>query len=158
MAISRVREIEEQTDGEPWWPVPVLGSGAGAQTILVVDDDPFVRAFISEVLGLEGYVVVEAGGTAEALRIAAGHPGPIDLVISDVVMPDGDDGRDLVKRLRRMRPTIRALYVSGHPEAAVARGGLLLSAAFLPKPFTMAMLVEKVRAVLDPAKAGIARA
>ena len=137
--------------------MPVHAPGHGAQTILVVDDDPFVRAFISEVLGLEGYVVIEAGGTAEGLRVAAAHPGPIDLVISDVVMPDGDDGRDLVKRLGRMRPAIKALYISGHTEATIARGGTLLSAAFLPKPFTMATLVEKVWAVLDPVEVRIAR-
>ena len=156
MAISRVREVEEPTDGQPWSGVPVRAPGYAPPTILVVDDEPLVRAFTSEVLGLEGYVVLEAAGPAEGLRIAAGYPGPIDLVISDVVMPGGD-GRDLVERLGRMRPAIKALYISGHIEANVARGGALLSAAFLQKPFTMAMLVEKVRAVLDAAEARIAR-
>jgi CheY-like chemotaxis protein len=156
VAISRVREVEEQTDGQPWLGVPVRAPGYGPTTILVVDDEPLVRAFTSEVLGLEGYAVLEAAGPAEALRVAAGHPGAIDLVISDVVMPGGD-GRDLVERLGRMRPAIKALYISGHIEANVARGGALLSAAFLQKPFTMAMLVEKVRAVLDAAEARIAR-
>jgi FixJ family two-component response regulator len=73
-------------------------------------------------------------------------------------MPDGDDGRDLVERLGRVRPMIKSLYISGHIEAVVARGGALLSAAFLQKPFTMEMLVEKVRAVLDAAEPRIARA
>ena len=158
MAISRVREIEEQTDGQPWLRVPVRAPGYSGPTILVVDDEPLVRAFTSEVLGLEGYVVLEAPGPVEGFRIAAEYPGPIDLVISDVVMPDGDDGRDLVERLGRMRPTIKSLYISGYAEADVARGGALLSAAFLQKPFTMEMLVEKVRAVLDAAEARIARA
>ena len=157
MAISRVREIEEQTAEEPWWRVPARAPGCAARTILVVDDEPLVLAFTSEVLGCEGYVVLEAAGTSEGLRIAAALPGPIDLVISDVVMPYGDDGRDLVERLRRMRPAIKALFISGHTEAHVARGGALGSAAFLQKPFTMAMLVEKVRAVLDAAEARIAR-
>ena len=100
-----------------------------------------------------GYV--EAAGPAEGLRLAAGYPGPIDLVISDVVMPGGD-GRDLVERLGRMRPAIKALYISGHIEADIARG-TLLSAAFLQKPFTMDVLVDKVRAVLDAAEVRIAR-
>ena len=155
MAISRVREVEELTDGQPWLGVPDREPGYGPPTILVVDDEPLVRAFTSEVLGLEGYVVLEAPGPAEGFRIAAGYPGPIDLVISDVVMPGGD-GRDLVERLRRMRPTIKALYISGHIEADVARG-TLSSAAFLQKPFTMDVLVDTVRAVLDAAEVRIAR-
>ena len=155
MAISRVREVEELTDGQPWLGVSVRAPGYGPPTILVVDDEPLVRAFTSEVLGLEGYVVLEAPGPAEGFRIAAGYPGPIDLVISDVVMPGGD-GRDLVERLQRMRPTIKALYISGHIEADVARG-TLSSAAFLQKPFGMDMLVDTVRAVLDAAEVRIAR-
>jgi DNA-binding response OmpR family regulator len=150
-----VRDVEELTDGQPWLGVPVREPGYGPPTILVVDDEPLVRAFTSEVLGLEGYVVLEAPGPAEGFRIAAGYPGPIDLVISDVVMPGGD-GRDLVERLRRMRPTIKALYISGHIEADVARG-TLSSAAFLQKPFTMDVLVDTVRAVLDAAEVRIAR-
>jgi two-component system cell cycle sensor histidine kinase/response regulator CckA len=70
-------------------------------------------------------------------------------------MPAGD-GRDLVVRLGRMRPAIKALYISGHIEADVARG-TLLSAAFLQKPFTTDVLVEKVRAVLDGVEVRIAR-
>ena len=155
MAISRVREVEERTDGQPWLGVPVRAPGYAPPTILVVDDEPLVRAFTSEVLGLEGYVVLEAPGPAEGFRIAAGYAGPIDLVITDVVMPGGD-GRDLVERLGRMRPTIKALYISGHIAADVARG-TLSSAAFLQKPFSMDVLVDKVRAVLDAAEVRIAR-
>jgi len=148
-------EVKELTDGQPWLGVPVRAPGYGPSTILIVDDEPLVRGFTSEVLGLEGYVVLEAPGPAEGFRIAAGYPGPIDLVITDVVMPGGD-GRDLVERLGRMRPTIKTLYISGHIEAHVARG-TLLSAAFLQKPFTMDMLVDKVRAVLDAAEVRTAR-
>jgi len=155
VAISRVGEVKELTDGQPWLGVPVRAPGYGPSTILIVDDEPLVRGFTSEVLELEGYVVLEAPGPAEGFRIAAGYPGPIDLVITDVVMPGGD-GRDLVERLGRMRPTIKTLYISGHIEAHVARG-TLLSAAFLQKPFTMDMLVDKVRAVLDAAEVRTAR-
>jgi DNA-binding NtrC family response regulator len=154
VAISRVYEVD-QTDGQPWLGVPVRAPGYGPPTILVVDDEPLVRAFTSEVLGLEGYVVLEAAGPAEGLRLAAGYPGPIDLVISDVVMPGGD-GHDLVGRLGRMRPAIKALYISGHIEAEVARD-TLSSVAFLQKPFTMGVLVDTVRAVLDGAEVRIAR-
>jgi len=155
VAISRVHDAEEQTDGQPWLGAPVRTLGYGPPTILVVDDEPLVRAFTLEVLGLEGYVMLEAAGPAEGLGIAAGYPGPIDLVITDVVMPGGD-GRDLVERLTRMRPAIKALYISGHTEAHVARG-TLLSAAYPQKPFTMDRLVDKVRAVLDAAEVRTAR-
>jgi two-component system, cell cycle sensor histidine kinase and response regulator CckA len=155
VAISRVREVEGQTDGQPWLTVPVRTPGYGPPTILVVDDEPMVRAFTVEVLGLEGYTVLEADGPAEALRIGAAYPGPIDLVISDVVMPGGD-GRDLVGRLGRTRPAIKALYISGHIEANLARV-TLLSAAFLQKPFTMDTLIDKVRTVLDGAEVRMAR-
>ena len=155
MAISMVGEVKELTDGQPWLGVPVRAPGYGPSTILIVDDEPLVRGFTSEVLELEGYVVLEAPGPAEGFRIAAGYPGPIDLVITDVVMPGGD-GRDLVGRLGRMRPTIKSMYISGHVEADVVRG-TSLSAAFLQKPFTMDMLVEKVRSVLDGGEVRIAR-
>jgi two-component system cell cycle sensor histidine kinase/response regulator CckA len=157
MAIPGMAETGAQTDDEqPWLRVPVRAPAHGTQTILVVDDEPMVRAFTSEILALEGYVVLDAAGTAEGLRIAATDPGPIDLVISDVVLPDGD-GRDLVERLERIRPTMRALYMSGHIEADLVRGGGLRSAAFLQKPFTMDTLVEKVRAVLAAAEPRIVR-
>jgi len=151
VAIARVREAAEEMDEAPRSP-----EGGGTATILIVDDEAVVRAFASEVLGLEGYAVLEASGTAEGLRIAAGHPGPIDLVISDVVMPGGEDGRDLVERLLQVRPAIRPLYISGHSEADVVRGAAR-SGAFLQKPFTMDMLVSTVRTVLEAAAAPPAR-
>jgi DNA-binding NtrC family response regulator len=152
-----VGEIEEQTEGEQWSRESAGVAGHGTPIILVVDDEPMVRGFTSEVLRLEGYVVLEAGGTAEGLQIAGEHRGPIDLVISDVVLPDGDNGLDLVKRLERRRPTIKSLYVSGHAEADVAGGGIVLP-AFLQKPFTMDGLVNAVRRVLAAGEAAIARA
>ena len=158
MTISRVSEMEAPTDGEPGLRVVVGSPVYGGATILVVDDDPLVRAFTSEVLRLEGFFVLEAAGTAEGLQTAAEHRGRIDLLISDVVMPHGDGCRDLVEGLGEMRPTTKLLYISGHPEVNVARSGASLSAAFLQKPFTVDMLVEKVRTVLDAEEVRIARA
>lgn len=132
------------------WGAAAPGAERGPATILVVDDEPIVRSFTSEVLALEGYLVIEASSAAEGLRIAADHPGPIHLVISDVVMPEGD-GRELVAELGRLRPAITPLYISGHTESDVRCGGG--SAAFLQKPFTMDMLIETVRVVLDGARA-----
>lgn len=151
MAISYVDEREAAP--EAW---RAAGGDRGLETILVVDDEPIVRSFTSEVLAMEGYTVIEASGTAECLRVAKEHAGPIHLVISDVVLPEGD-GRDLVAQLGRLRPAITPLYISGHSESDVVRR-TGPAAAFLQKPFTMDRLIDAVRAVLDGARRSAARA
>jgi CheY-like chemotaxis protein len=132
----------EGPGGQPRPPAP--GSG----TVLLVEDDDQVRAMAREGLRVLGYDVVEARGGEEALRACEGHPGPIDLLITDVVMP-GMSGREVAAAVGRLRPGIKALYVSGYSDDAVVRHGVLRAeAAFLQKPFTTAALGEKVRGVL----------
>jgi len=93
--------------------------------------------------------VLEANGAAAALRICEQHTGSIQIVVTDVVMPE-TGGRILVERLGAMRPAIRALYVSGYTDDTVLRHGVLEEGtAFLQKPFTPAALANKVREVLD---------
>jgi PAS domain S-box-containing protein len=126
-------------------PAPPGGRSAG-ETLLVVEDDPLVRSVTVRALRAAGHPVLVAGTGAEAIALAARHPGRIDVVVSDVVMP-GLSGPQLVKELRIARPGLRALFVSGYSQDAVAERGVLGGVELLPKPFTSAALLERVRAL-----------
>ena len=126
----------------------------GSETILLVDDTDLVRRVARDVLSGAGYRVLEAGGADEALQVAGSQASPIDLLVTDVVMP-GHNGLELADRLRSARTNVRVLYISGYTDAAIIRGGLLAEhAAFLQKPFTPDDLLRKVRQVLEPAAPG----
>jgi signal transduction histidine kinase/ActR/RegA family two-component response regulator len=127
----------------------------GWETILLAEDDDALRSLGARVLGAFGYKVLVARTGADALRIVAEHVGPIDLLATDVVMPEMSGGQ-LVEKVLRARPGIRVLYMSGYTDDEVMRRGVIDGAtAFLQKPFTPDMLAHKVRAVLDiPAAVG----
>ncbi|MFL5341351.1 MAG: PAS domain S-box protein [Gemmataceae bacterium] len=121
----------------------------GTEAVLLVEDEPDVREIIRAALQGQGYSVLEAAGGEEALRIASDHGGPLDLVVTDVVMP-GLGGREVATALRHSRPGLKVLFVSGYTDDAVVRHGISEAAdAFLQKPFTPATLAAKVRALLD---------
>ncbi len=129
-------------------PAPTL---AGTETILFVEDDPAVRSLASGALAAQGYAVLEASNGAEALALTAGQDAPIDLVVTDLVMP-AMGGRELAERLWASRPGLRVLYVSGFPQDQLAGSELAEPGlAFLPKPFTAHALAKAVREVLDAA-------
>lgn len=114
-------------------------------TILVVEDEEEVRALARDVLEMNGYAVLEALDVADATRLAETHPGPIHLLITDVVMP-GASGPELAGRLRARRPDLRVLCMSGYPESADGRiEGEAGWNAWLQKPFTPDGLMRKVR-------------
>jgi two-component system cell cycle sensor histidine kinase/response regulator CckA len=121
----------------------------GAETVLLVEDEEGVRALTRHVLAAAGYAVLEAADGDEALDIAAGHAGPIHLLMTDVVMP-GLGGRELADRVLALHPAAKVLYVSGYTDDAVVRHGVLEEdVQFLQKPFSPGMLAIKVREVLD---------
>jgi CheY-like chemotaxis protein len=121
----------------------------GHETIFVVEDEEAVRSVICRILRHLGYSVVEATGGAEAIRLVERFAGPIDLLITDVVMP-GMNGRKLVEHLTVDRPDLNVLYLSGYTDDAVVRHGVLeADVAFLQKPFTIDVLAGKVRQMLD---------
>lgn len=121
----------------------------GSEAILLVEDEAAVRQLIRRALEASGYTVLEASHGGEAVRVAENQPGPIHLLISDVIMPEMG-GRILAERLAAARPGIKVLFVSGYTDDAVVRHGVLQAEmAFLQKPFTMAALTQKVREVLD---------
>jgi CheY-like chemotaxis protein len=133
-------------------------ASTGSETVLVVEDDPQVREVTVRSLRSSGYRVLEAPGALEALEIAA-RGGRLHLLLTDVMMP-GLDGRTVANELRRDRPDLRVLYVSGHAEEVVVKRGVLdPGIEVLAKPFTPAVLLARVRQVLDrSAPHGAARA
>jgi two-component system cell cycle sensor histidine kinase/response regulator CckA len=121
----------------------------GTETILLVDDTDMVRRLARDVLSAAGYHVLEAGGADEAMQVAGNQPDPIDLLVTDVVMP-GRNGIELADRLRITRGELPVLYISGYTDMAIVRDGLLAQdVAFLQKPFTPDDLLRKVRQVLE---------
>jgi two-component system cell cycle sensor histidine kinase/response regulator CckA len=128
---------------------PVTASGRGSETVLVIEDENVVRKLACRGLRDHGYNVVEAPNGTQALRYIREHPQGVDLVISDVVMPEVG-GRELGQRLATLDPDLPILYMSGYTgEDVVQRGLLDPGAPFQQKPFTPAGLALKVRQMLD---------
>jgi DNA-binding NtrC family response regulator len=121
----------------------------GTETILVVDDEEALREVTRRILTRNGYTVVTASSGAEAIEIAASHVGPIDLVLTDVIMPTMQ-GPAVANEMRQLRPGIRVLFMSGHAQP-VLESEAVLGTEFLlvEKPFDQAILLENVRKVLD---------
>ena len=120
-----------------------------APVILVVDDDPAVRQVAARVLQRAGYRVLQAGEGAEALDVARGYPGRLDLLLTDVVMP-GMNGRELGERLAEERPDTRMLYMSAYTEdEVILRGVRVAEVNFLYKPFSLEGLTQAVRQILE---------
>jgi two-component system, cell cycle sensor histidine kinase and response regulator CckA len=120
----------------------------GWETVLLVEDEDAVRVLAREVLRRQGYVVLEARHGLDALRVAERHTDPIQLLITDVVMPHMS-GRDLAERLILTRPEMKVLFISGYTDHAVMHRELMAGSEFLQKPFTPVAFARKVRGVLD---------
>ncbi|PYO40978.1 MAG: hybrid sensor histidine kinase/response regulator [Gemmatimonadetes bacterium] len=120
----------------------------GSETVLVAEDEEAVRLIIAKALEARGYRVLSARDGTEALELAAGH-GRIDLLVTDVVMPDMN-GRELSRRFTEARPNLRTLYLSGYTDDAMLHRGVLQEGvAFLQKPFSLGALARKVRDVIE---------
>ncbi len=121
----------------------------GSETILLVEDEEQVRVVAREILKRHGYRVVDARNAGEAFLLCEKHVGVIDLMLSDVVMPQMS-GPELSRRLAASRPEMKILFMSGYTDDSTVHHGISHSTiAFLQKPFTPASLAAKVRAVLD---------
>jgi signal transduction histidine kinase/ActR/RegA family two-component response regulator len=121
----------------------------GTETVLLVEDQAAVRAIARRLLTAHGYTVLEASCGDEALHVLQQHSGPIELLLTDAVMP-GMSGYDLATRVLEQRPDIRVLFASGYSEDAIVRHGILEPGLhFIGKPFTLQGLLHKVRDVLD---------
>lgn len=126
----------------------------GSETILVVEDDPSLLEVTCDFLRTSGYNVLTAGSPEEALRLAHSHSGPIDFLLTDVIMP-GMNGRELAAKLTATCPQLSVLYVSGYTDGIVrngSRGVLEPGLASLQKSYTRHTLIRKVREILDSAQ------
>jgi PAS domain S-box-containing protein len=121
----------------------------GSETILLVEDAEALGAMIHEILDVAGFSVLEFSDPLEAVSRAKTHEGPLDLVLTDVVMPRMS-GPELVRAVRAARPYVKALYMSGYTNEAIGRQGVLEPGTnFIQKPFTADALLRAVRAAID---------
>ena len=130
-------------------------SARGSETILFVEDEHSVRELVRDYLIAAGYCMLEASDGTQALKVAAAHPGPIHMLITDVVMPHLS-GPELATKLTAERADLKVLFISGYTDDTVFRHGVLEGGvAFLQKPFNLKALSQKIREVLsdDPAAA-----
>jgi DNA-binding NtrC family response regulator len=124
----------------------------GSETILLVEDQEQVRVVAAGILQRNGYRVLVAAGPGEALLLIEKHVGPLELLLTDVVMPQMS-GAELAKRVAATRSDAKVLCMSGYTDDSVVRHGVLESGmAFLQKPFTPESLTRRVRQVLDAPK------
>jgi CheY-like chemotaxis protein len=142
--LPRVEEAAEVVEGDE----PAV-KGAGHETILLVEDDEAVRRLTRGILESTGYTVLEAMDGEEALNLAGKHRESIDVLLTDMVMPRMS-GKKLARLISARHPHVRVLYLSGYTNEAITQlGALDPGEAFLQKPFTPQLLVNKLREVLD---------
>jgi CheY-like chemotaxis protein len=122
----------------------------GAETLLVVEDDPSVRNLAVGVLAAQGYEVLSATNGQDALRVAREHKGsPVRLVVTDVIMPVMG-GKVMAEWLKSTYPNLRVLFTSGYTDDAITHSGVLEAGIqFMQKPYTTGLLIRKVREMLD---------
>ena len=120
----------------------------GTEIILLVEDEELVRKLARRILATQGYQVLEATNGEAALRMCERNQEPIDLLLSDVIMPEMN-GPELAERLHRLRPELRVLFMSGYTDDAIVHHGVLEKGVnFIQKPFAPDVLAKKVRQIL----------
>ena len=130
-------------------PMRPFQAAKGTETVLIVEDDDSLRTLAQRILASSGYVALVAASGAEALAVLERHPGPVHLLLTDMVMP-GMSGRGLALKAAELRPDMVVLYTSGYTEdESLALGMLDGSTTFLGKPYSVAQLTQRVREVLD---------
>lgn len=130
-------ETQEKTKEKPFF--------VGAETVLLVEDEETIFKLGKVLLEKLGYTVLAASGPKETITLAEEYKGKIDLLMTDVVMPDMS-GKELAQRLSLIKPNIKRLYMSGYIANVIAHYGVLeKDIKFIQKPFTLKALSEKVR-------------
>ena len=123
---------------------------SGRETVLVAEDEETLREMVVQVLKIQGYTVLEAASGAHALEVWEQANRPVDLLLTDMVMPGGIMGSDLAERLSSQCPRLKVIYTSGYsPGMAGKDASLLEGRNFLPKPYSIGKLAQFVRECLD---------
>jgi PAS domain S-box-containing protein len=125
---------------------PVLG---GKETILLVEDEPMLRELVRDVLQEYNYKVIEASSGAEALRLWDEQKHDIDLLLTDMVMPEGLNGRELADQLKKRKPDLKVIFSSGYSTESLGKDFSQGDTVFLPKPYLPPQLAQTVRSCLD---------
>jgi CheY-like chemotaxis protein len=143
----RVTEVREFAVAQP--AAAETNTTPAKETILLVEDEANLRRMAKQYLENQGYTVLEAPDGSAAIQICFAYAGPIDLLLTDVIMP-GMNGRELAQRVGSLRPDLKVLYMSGYTENAIGHNGTLdVGVTLLQKPFTLQALKQKVREMLD---------
>jgi nitrogen-specific signal transduction histidine kinase/ActR/RegA family two-component response regulator len=122
----------------------------GRETILVAEDEDALREMVAQVLRIQGYYVLEAASGAEAVEVWTQATRPIDLLLTDMVMPGGMMGRELAEFLTAQNPKLKVIYTSGYSPGMAGRDtSILVSRSFLPKPYSINKLTQIIRDCLD---------
>jgi PAS domain S-box-containing protein len=130
-------------------PVTVDADARGTETILLVEDEAAILSIVTNLLESRGYTVLAAGTPGEAIVLAEEHPGSVDLLLTDVILPEMN-GPALAELLSEGHPGLKRLYMSGYSaDSSEEQGSVETTAHFIPKPFSQAEMAKKVREVLD---------
>jgi CheY-like chemotaxis protein len=139
----RSREVRQENHT-----LPLKPTRGGSETILLVEDEPNLRKVVKKVLQKHDYRVLEASMGPEALRVFEENKGDINLLLTDMVMPQGMNGKELADRLKERHPTLKVIYTSGYCPEALEKE-LDKKTLFLPKPYAADHLARVVRGCLD---------
>ena len=121
----------------------------GTEAILIVEDEEIVRQFVARTLYENGYAILTAGSYLEAKKIMMEHANPIDLLITDVVLPQ-TNGKEAAENLMQLQPSLKVIFMSGYTDSAIVHHSIIDEKVnFLQKPFTTDVLLAKVRDILD---------
>lgn len=141
--LRREQKALEKSRAEGAVAAPPVEAPKRGNTVLIVEDDPGVRRLAESILTRGGFTVLLAAEGGAAVKLAEGHPGSIDLLLADVVLP-GSGGGDIVNRVKTLRPEVRVLFMSGYS----VEGNPETGSAFLPKPFSADVLLSRVKSML----------